>query len=187
MMSCGGGSSSTTVLAAPPSILGINVCAGAPPSPTPVPTLTNGHADTDADSDLHSTIVTSGAVCAPNSSPFCGTMIGGQTAGTTVSFNAQGFFGFLQQLNSVKFRDVSGRAIWNTITPNLTFPGSIIYLGDGEFVGVTTGCTYFVVSDGGFLQSILVGVNVDPATCPAPPAATLERPESSQPTPSSSP
>jgi hypothetical protein len=92
----------------------------------------------------------------------------GTTVGTnTVQFNAQGIFGFANSPKTEKFRDVTNHSSTNW------FPNSpiISYLGNGQFVGVTTGCTFFTVSDGGFSQSVVVGINTAPASCPTPPAA----------------
>jgi hypothetical protein len=119
--------------------------------------------------------VTSGAVCL-TASPFCGTVINGQPVTTTVSFNAQGIFGFAGNPGTDKFRDVTNHCSTNWFPvaaepPN--FPGAISYIGNGQFIGLTAGCTFFTVSDGGFLQTIVVGVDVDPGTCPPLPAGIL--------------
>lgn len=184
IMSCGGGSSNPTYpTGSASSILAINVCAGPPPTPTASPTP--GHTPTPTPTPICTPIVTSGAVCVPNTSLFCGTNLNGQTVGTTVPFNAQGIFGYIDQPKTQKYRDVTNNTstLWNPVTASVNFPGVISYIGNGEFVGVTTGCTYFTVSDAGFSQTILVGVNVDPATCPTPPGTAPAAPVSSGPSP----
>jgi hypothetical protein len=175
IMSCGGGSSSsTTTVANPSSILGINVCLGAPPTGTPKPTPTNGHTPTPTPTPICAPIVSS----AP--SPITTT-----PPGNTVQFNAQGIFGFANSPKTEKFHDVTNSAstLWNPIAPTVTYPGVISYQSNGLFAGVTTGCTYFTVSDGGFVQSIVVGVNVAPSSCATPPAAIRRPPSSTQPSP----
>ena len=158
IMSCGGGSSSTTTTANPPSILGINVCAGPPPTPTASPTA--GHTPTPTPTPICTPVVTSG-------------MVGTIPPNNTLQFNAQGIFGFLNQPKLDTFHDVTNNTstLWNPVAASLMFPGVVTYIGNGEFVGLTTGCTYFTVSDAGFSQTIVVGVNVNPATCPTPLAA----------------
>ena len=109
--------------------------------------------------------------------------VGTAPGSNQVNFNAQGIFGFTSSTKTRKFHDVtnSSSTLWNPIAPTSTFPGVISYLGNGLFVGVTPGCTYFTVSDGGFLKSVLVGVNTDPSTCPTPPAIPVTPPASPQP------
>ncbi|MGD0289736.1 MAG: hypothetical protein ABSC63_08810 [Candidatus Binataceae bacterium] len=174
IMSCGGGSSSSTIVATPSTILGINVCLGAPPTGTPKPTPTNGHTPT------------------PTPTPICTPVVSSATVGTTVGmntvqFNAQGIFGFANSPKTEKFHDVTNSVstVWNPIAPTVTFPGEIVsdLQTPGLFIGKLTGCTYFTVSDAGFSQSIVVGVNVDPTTCASPPAAIRKPPASIQPSP----
>jgi hypothetical protein len=178
-MSCGGGSTGTPAQAPVLSIFGLNVCSGPPPTPTPTPTATMGHTPTVTPTPICTPIATSGVVCVPKTA-FCGTTVDGVTVEDTVSFNAQGVFGFTSTTKNPKYRDVSNSVstFWHPFTPpNPIFPGVISYQGsDGLFLGVTPGCTFFSVSDGGFFsQNVVVGVNVDPATCPSPPTppATL--------------
>ena len=176
IMSCGGGgSSSSTPVGNPSSIIGINVCLGAPPTGTPEPTPTNGHTPTPTPTPICTPIVTGSAPSSITTMP----------PGNTVQFNAQGIFGFANSPQTEKFRDVTNSAstVWNPIAPTVTYPGVISYLDNGLFVGVTTGCTYFTVSDAGFSQSIVVGVNVAPGTCASPPAALRQPPASTQPSP----
>jgi hypothetical protein len=123
----------------------------------------------------------------PNTA-FCNTTVDTQIVESTVPFNAQGIFGYVDQPKTQKYRDVTNNTstLWNPVSASQTFPGVISYIGNGQFVGVTAGCTYYTVSDAGFSQTILVGVNVDPATCPAPPGtATSTAPvrSGSSPTP----
>lgn len=112
-------------------------------------------------------------------------MVGTTAPGNTVQFNAQGIFGYPKQTGLDKFRDVTNNTstLWNPVPASVMFPGVISYIGNGEFVGVTSGCTYFTVSDAGFAQTILMGVNVDPATCPTPPGTAATAPASKGPAP----
>jgi hypothetical protein len=163
IMSCGGGSSSSSFpVENSRSIVGLNVCSGAPPSATPTPTPTNGHTPTPMPTPICTPIVSSGMV---------GTTIGNNL----IQFQAQGIFGLPNNSKNLKYRDVtnSTTTLWNPVAPSMTFPGVIYYQHDGQFVGVTTGCTYFTVSDGGFAQSVIVGVNADPASCPTPPGPAV--------------
>jgi hypothetical protein len=174
IMSCGGGSSSSNSTVTSSSILGINVCLGAPPTGTPKPTPTQGHTPTPTPTPLCTPIVTRAPFAINTTGP-----------GNTVQFNAQGIFGFADSPQTEKFHDVTNNAstVWNPIAPTVAFPGFVSYQNNGLFVGVTTGCTYFTVSDAGFSQSIVVGVNVDPATCPSPPAAVTRPPPSARSSP----
>jgi len=169
IMSCGGGGSSTSNPQSNfLSIIGLNVCEGAPPTPTPKPSP--------------------GTTPTPTPTPICtpiamSTTVGTTPPGNTVQFNAQGIFGFTINTKTPKYRDVSNHSstLWNPIAPTGSFPGVISYQGNGLFVGVTTGCTYFTVSDAGFSQTVLVGVNTDPSTCPPLPAIPATRPAPSGP------
>jgi hypothetical protein len=157
IMSCGGGSSSSsTTQTNYLSLIGLNVCEGEPPSPTPKPSSSA----TSTPTPICTPIVTSAAV---------GTVPGSNT----VQFNAQGLFGYKTTTKTPKYRDVTDHSstLWNPIAPTVTFPGMISYVGNGLFVGVTTGCTYFTVSASGFSQTVVVGVNTDPASCPTPPGS----------------
>ncbi len=76
-------------------------------------------------------------------------------------FQRAGYLRFSHQPKArIKFRDITNHCSTNWFPvaaepPN--FPGAISYIGNGQFVGLTAGCTFFTVSDGGFLQSIVVG------------------------------
>ncbi len=102
-------------------------------------------------------------------------MVGTTIGDNLIQFQAQGIFGFPNKTKNLKYRDVtnSTTTLWNPVAPSMTFPGVINYTHDGQFVGVTTGCTYFTVSDAGFAQSVVVGVNTDPSSCPTPPASAV--------------
>ena len=165
IMSCGGGSTGSTTTSNSASIIGLNVCLGAPPTGTPAPTPVKGHTPTPTPTPICTPIVASAPAAITTGPP-----------GNTVQFNAQGIFGFASSPKTEKFHDVTNSAstFWNPIAPTAIFPGFISYQGNGLFIGVTTGCTYFTVSDGGFAQSVVVGVNVDPGTCPAPPAVIVQ-------------
>jgi len=169
MMSCGGSSSSSTASTDFASLLGFNVCFGAPPIPTPKPTATNGIIPTVTPTPICSPIVT----MAPDP-------VGTGAGSNSVQFNAQGIFGFANSPATEKFRDITDNnnvnISWNPAPITTTFPGKIFYVGDGEFTGQTTGCTYFTVIAAGFMQSVVVGVNVDPSTCPSPPGAATPSP-----------
>jgi hypothetical protein len=104
-------------------------------------------------------------------SPVTSGTVGTTSPDNTVQFNAQGIFGVLNQPKSDKYRDVTNNTstLWNPVTASVMFPGVITYLGNGQFVGVTPGCTYFTVSDAGFSQSVSVAVSPIPSPCPTPP------------------
>jgi hypothetical protein len=172
IMSCGGGGSSsgTTTVANPFAIIGLNVCPGTPPVPTPMPSPTKSKTPT------------------PTPTPECTPVIGlpaatvGTTPGSnTVQFQAQGIFGKTANPKTPKFHDVTAGAAWRPIVPTGAFLGSISYQGNGLFIGVTPGCTYFSVSDGGFTQIVVVGVNPFTPPCPAPPAIASKPPALPQP------
>jgi hypothetical protein len=171
MLSCGGGSSSsTTATILPTSLIAVAICTGSPPVPTPTPTPTTVPTHTPTPTPACSPTPTSAAICVP-SSAFCGTTVNGVTVATTLQFNAQGTFTTHSTTRPDAFRDVTnhGTTAWNPFPTSTNFSGVINYLGNGEFVGVTAGCTCFNVTDAGFTsQTVLVGVNQDPATCPAP-------------------
>jgi hypothetical protein len=172
IMSCGGSSSSSSTSTDFPSLLGFNVCGGTPPPPTPTP---KPGKPTPTPTPICTPIVQTGVVCVPNST-FCGTTVDGQIVTSTVSFNAQGIFGFNSSPETQRYRDITGHSStnWNPIAPTSTFPGFISYIGNGQFVGITAGCTYFTVSAAGFSQSVLVGVNTDPIVdCLTPPPASI--------------
>jgi hypothetical protein len=163
IMSCGGGSSSSTTVTNFNSIIGLNVCLGPPPTPTPKPTPTNPATPTPTPTPICTPIVTSASV---------GTMVGSNT----VQLNAQGVFGTTSHPAKPKYHDVTNNSstIWNPIAPTMTFPGVISYQGNGLFVGVSAGCTFFTVSDGGFSQSVVVAVSPAPTPCPTPPGIAGE-------------
>jgi hypothetical protein len=160
IMSCGGGSSgSSTTVASFRSIVGFNVCLGPPPTTTPKPTPTNGHTPKATPTPICTPIVTSGFIesTAPGSNQ--------------IQFNAQGIFNIQNGSTKEKFDDVTQGAMWNP-GQNPNFTGGITTTDtQGEFIGTKEGCAYFVVTVGGFLQNIVVGVGVDPLTCPTPPGS----------------
>jgi hypothetical protein len=83
-----------------------------------------------------------------------------------VQFNAQGTFlmGTNQQLRT--FQDVTNSSLWLTITPNASFPGKVSYAGNGQFIGVTAGCTCIAAVDGGLQsQTVLIGVDTPVVSC----------------------
>jgi hypothetical protein len=102
-------------------------------------------------------------------------MVGTKAGSNVIQFQAQGIFGYPNKTKNLKYRDVtdSTSTLWNPVAPSMTYPGVISYQGDGQFVGVTGGCTYFTVSDAGFAQSVVVGVDTDPASCPTPTAPAV--------------
>jgi hypothetical protein len=108
--------------------------------------------------------------------------------GNTVQFNAQGIFGFSSTTKNPTFHDITNDTTtsWSTIAATAEFPGAISYTGsDGLFIGVTAGCTYFTVSNAGFLQSVVVAVNPIATPCPTPPGlpAAASRAGSTEPSP----
>jgi hypothetical protein len=203
IMSCGGGSSSSTTTAVNNlTVVGLNVCAGPPPTPTTKPTPTPSptpkptptpKSSLAADDAASQAVPEATKTPKPTPTPICTPIVTSAIVGTgmrdnQVQFNAQGVFALTNTSTKVKYRDVTNNTstLWQTISPNVTFPGLIIYSGsNGLFTGVTTGCTYFTVSDAGFFQNILVGVGVNPATCPTPPGTppTTGPPGSPTPTP----
>jgi hypothetical protein len=201
-MSCGGGSSSSTTTAVNNlTVVGLNVCAGPPPtpttkptptpSPTPKPTPTPKAAAAADDDSASQALPEATKTPKPTPTPICTPIVTSAIVGTgprdnQVQFNAQGVFALTNTSTKVKYRDVTNNTstLWQTISPNATFPGLIIYSGsDGLFTGMTTGCTYFTVSDAGFFQNILVGVGVDPGTCPTPPGSPATTVPAVTPTP----
>jgi hypothetical protein len=162
IMSCGGGSSGSTPVAESfRSLVGLSVCLGPPPTTTPKPTPTNGHTPKATPTPIYTPIVTSA-------------IINGIVPGTNqLQLNAQGIFNIQNTSSKAKFNDVtnSSSTLWNPIAPTVNFPGFISYQGDGLFIGVTPGCTYFTVSDGGFSQSVVVAVQPAPSPCPSPPGS----------------
>ena len=173
IMSCGGGSSnSTPTVENPFAIVGLNVCPGTPPVPTPKASPTKPKTPTPTPT--------------PQCTPVAGlpaATVGTAPGSNTVQFQAQGIFAKTPNSTTPKFRDVtnSTTTLWNPIAPNGTFPGVIGYSGNGLLIGITPGCTYFSVSDGGFTQIVVVGVNPFTAPCPAPPAIAVKGSAAPQP------
>jgi hypothetical protein len=93
----------------------------------------------------------------------------------TVQFNAQGIFDLQNGSAKEKFNDVTNAAniLWNPGQPNADFTGGITASGEtnGEFIGTKEGCAYFVVSLSGFSQDVVIGVGVDPLSCPPAPGS----------------
>jgi hypothetical protein len=201
IMSCGGGSSSTTITAVNSlSVVGLNVCAGPPPTPTtrptptpsptpkPTPTPKAGVIGDDASEATPEVTKTP----TPTPTPICTPIVTSAVVGTgsldnQVQFNAQGVFALTNTSTKLKYRDVTDKAMWSSIARSATYPGFIVSQQPngfpGLFIGVMPGCTYFTVSDAGFFQNILVGVNVDPATCPTPPGSPATTVPAATPTP----
>jgi hypothetical protein len=162
MMSCGGGSSgSSTTVASFRSLVGLNVCFGPPPTTTPKPTPTNGHTPKATPTPICTPIVSSG------------TIAGTAPGSNQIQFNAQGIFDIQNGSSKEKFDDVtnSSSTLWNPIASTGLFTGLISYQGNGIFIGVNPGCTYFTVSDGGFSQSVVVAVEPAPSPCPPAPGS----------------
>jgi hypothetical protein len=171
IMSCGGGGSgSNTTVENPFAIIGLNVCPGTPPVPTPAPSPTKSKTPTPTPT--------------PECTPVAGlpaATVGTSPGSNTVQFQAQGMFAQDPNSTMPKFHDVTGAAAWRPIAPNGIFPGVVSYSSNGLLIGVTPGCTYFSVSDGGFTQIVVIGVNPFTAPCPAPPAIPVKRAASPQP------
>jgi hypothetical protein len=164
IMSCGGGSSGgSTTVASFRSLVGLNVCLGPPPTTTPKPTPTNGHTPKATPTPICTPIVSRAFIesTAPGSN--------------TVQFNAQGIFDLQNGSAKEKFNDVTNAAniLWNPGQPNADFTGGITASGEtnGEFIGTKEGCAYFVVSLSGFSQDVVIGVGVDPLSCPPAPGS----------------
>ncbi len=190
LLSCGGGSSSgTTALGIPTTLFAVFVCQGAPPTATQTPTPTKGTTKTPTPTPTPqcSPMATSTAICVPNSgSGFC------QNVPTSLQFNAQGGFTTRNPKEPHAYRDITSSAstAWNPFSSNANFPGQLQYVGNGVLVAFQPGCTCFNVSDAGITsQTILIGVNQDPATCtiacpqvptPTPPPATRATPNGVQ-------
>jgi hypothetical protein len=98
------------------------------------------------------------------------TIAGTAPGSNQLQLNAQGVFNIQSGSSKDKFIDVtnSSSTLWNPIAPTGDFKGFISYQGNGLFIGVTPGCTYFTVSDGGFSQSVVVAVEPAPPCPPAP-------------------
>ena len=170
IMSCGGGGSGNTTVENPFAIVGLNVCPGTPPTPTPQPSPTKTKTPTPTPT--------------PECTPVAGlpaATVGTSPGSNTVQFQAQGMFARDPNSTMPLFRDVTSGAAWRPIAPNGTFPGVVSYAGNGLMIGVTPGCTYFSVSDGGFTQVVVVGVNPFASPCPTPPALAVKGSAAPQP------
>jgi len=170
-MSCGGGSSSTTTVPVFTSLIGLNVCLGAPPTGTPLPTPTPTAGPTKTPRPTPTPKPTPTPMCSPVF--VAPSSIGTGAGDNTVQFNAQGIFGFSSTTKKPTFHDITGdtsTTSWNLIAQTAQFPGGIMYQGNGLIIGVANGCTYFnVIAGNSFQQSVVVGVNTDPSACPTPP------------------
>ena len=169
IMSCGGGSSSSTTTAVNTlSVVGLNVCAGPPPTPTTKPTPTPSPTPKPTPTPKAGVIADDGSEATPEvtktptptPTPICTPIVTSAVVGTgrldnQVQFNAQGVFALTNTSTKLKYRDVtnSSSTMWSPISPTVSFPGVISYQLNGLFVGVTTGCTYFTVSDAGFFRT----------------------------------
>jgi hypothetical protein len=83
-----------------------------------------------------------------------------------VQFNAQGTF---SKNNGKKliFFDATSAAIWFTGNPNASFTGKATYNGNGQWFGVTQGCTCIAAQSGGIQsQTVTLGGATNPASCP---------------------
>ncbi len=192
LLSCGGGSSSgTTALGIPTTLFAVLVCTGAPPTATQTPTPTKGATRTPTPTPTpQCSPVTSAAICIPNSTiPFCQTA---PTPTTALQFNAQGAFTTRNPKLPQAYRDVTNSAStsWNPFPASANFPGLLTYVSNGVIAALQPGCTCFTVTDAGITsQTVLVGVNQDPATCttacpqvptPPPPPASRATPSGAQ-------
>ncbi len=175
MLSCGGGGGFpvTTVPQFFNGIIAVAICSGSPPVPTPTPTPTSVPTPKPSPTPQCSPVAAA-AVCVPGSTNvFCTTVIPSPiptTVPNTVQFNAQGSFSRKSKTVAQTYHDVTnhGSTSWNTFPPSTNFTGVINYLGNGEFVAVTPGCTCVTVTDAGLIsQTVEIGVDQDPATCPA--------------------
>ena len=168
MLSCGGSSTSSPVALIYNGIIAVAICTGSPPVPTPTPTPTDEPTHTPSPTP-QCTPVAEAPICVP-ANAFCGTVVDGVTVSSTLQFNAQGSFSTKSKTVAQTYHDVTrhGSTRWNTFPTSPDFTGVINYLGNGEFVGVTSGCTCVTVTDAGLIsQTVEIGVDQDPATCPA--------------------
>jgi hypothetical protein len=95
------------------------------------------------------------------------------TSGPTpnVQFNAQGAF-TKNGTKKIIFFDATNAALWFSGNPSVLFTGKATYDGNGEWTGVTMGCTCIAAVSGGIeSQTVTLGVAIAPASCPTCPGA----------------
>jgi hypothetical protein len=151
LLSCGGGGGgSTSATPVPISLNSVVICAGSPPIVTPTPTPTTPATPKPTPTPACMPVPTSPALSVGNVSP-----------GNSLQLNAQGTFAGADKKNA-KFRDVTNSS--NTLWFDQT--GALTYSGNGEWIGVTSGCDCITASTGGVRsQSISVAVVVPIASC----------------------
>jgi hypothetical protein len=89
----------------------------------------------------------------------------------TVQFNAQGTF-TKSGSKKIIFFDATNAAIWFTGNPNGSFTGKATYNGNGQWTGVTMGCTCIAAQSGGIeSQTVTLGVAIPVASCSPCPGA----------------
>ena len=158
ILSCGGGGGgSSEGVGTAFTIEALAICLGSPPAPTPTPSPTKTHTPSPSPTPACSPIF---SATVPTSGPT-----------PTVQFNAQGTF---TKPNSKKviFFDATNAASWFSIPPSGLFTGTATYIGNGQWTGVTMGCTCIAAVSGGIeSQTVTLGVATAPASCPTCPGA----------------
>jgi hypothetical protein len=99
------------------------------------------------------------------------TSVATASPGNVINFNAQGTFMLGNNQKDVTYHDISDASStnWNSFPQSVSFPGKVSSGGDGEYVGITAGCTCIAVTAGGLSsQSVLVAVAVPLASCLTP-------------------
>ena len=151
ILSCGGGGGSSGGVTAAFVIEALAICSGSPPAPTPTPSPTK--------------TVTPKATPTPMCSPVQATTVPTSGPTPTVQFNAQGTF-TKKGSRRIIFFDATNAAIWFTGNPNGSFTGKATYNGNGQWTGVTMGCTCIAAQSGGIeSQTVTLAVATPVASC----------------------
>lgn len=158
ILSCGGGGGgSNGGVAAAFIIEALAICSGSPPAPTPTPSPTK--------------TVTPKATPTPQCTPVQETTVPTSGPTPTVQFNAQGTF-TKNGSKKMIFFDATNAALWFSGGDPKLFTGKATYNGNGQWTGVTMGCTCIAAQSGGIeSQTVTLGVAVAPASCPTCPGA----------------
>jgi hypothetical protein len=153
ILSCGGGGGgSGGGFGAAFIIEALAICSGSPPAPTPTPSPTKTH--------------TPSPTPTPQCSPVQATTVPTSGPTPTVQFNAQGTF-TKNGSKKIIFFDATSAALWFTGNPNGSFTGAATYDGNGQWSGVTQGCTCIAALSGGVeSQTVTLGVATPAASCP---------------------
>lgn len=158
ILSCGGGGGgSSGGVAQAFTIEALAICAGSPPAPTPTPSPTK--------------TATPKATPTPQCTPVQATTVPTSGPTPTVQFNAQGTFAKPSSKKMIFF-DATNAAIWFSGNPNGSFTGKATYNGNGQWTGVTMGCTCIAAQSGGIeSQTVTLGVATPAASCSTCPGA----------------